>query len=229
MKSEPQEESIKAKEVYYMPQVPAEPPGTHHQRDSPSARAMLVDSSRVSGHTRPRTPPRDGGSVHSSSVKSELPSVKSEQWVRGGTLPGTSLGSGRSPSVKSEHPTVKSEPRSVKSEPKSDGMVGSYYGSRRGQLSGEVSIKSEPKSNSYGSLGGSESSSKRTGYSSGHTHSSASSRSLSSEHKSAHGYNYNEAGPNSRRDKDLERVGRTFEVKEKRPGYVAETKARRRI
>jgi hypothetical protein len=215
MKSEPREQSMRSEQVYYMPQVPAEPPGTHHQRDSPAERAMTVDSSRVSGHTRARTPPLDGGSVHSSSVKSELPSVKSEQWVRGGSLPGTSVGISRPPSVKteppsvkSEHPSIKSEPHSIKSGSKSDGMVGMVM---LAPLRGRASLKSEPSS---------EASSKRPGYYSGHTHISASSRVLSSEN--------NEAGPSSRRDKVLERVGRTFEVKEKRPGYVAETKARRR-
>jgi len=227
-----------------MPQVPAEPPGTHHQRDSPAERAMSVDSSQVSGHTRARTPPRDGGSIHSSSVKSELPSVKSEQWVRGGTLPGTSMGNNippsvksENPSVKNEHPSVKSEPQSgsygsrrgsvsIKSEPKSEGMVGSYYGSKRGALSGGVSLKSEPLFGSYGAPG---SSSKRQGYSSGHTHNSASSRVLSAEKEETIGYNYYEAEPSRRRDKDLERVGRTYEVKEKRRGYVADTRARRRV
>ena len=188
MKSEPQEESIKSEEAYYMPQVPAEPPGTHHQRDSPSARAMSVDSSQVSGHTKARTPPRDGGSIHSS-----LPSVKSEQWgsKRGGALPGSSVGKSsvaqlseqwaRGSTVASTRSNLSSTSKAstdlmnishgsihratVKSEQRSDGMKGSYYGSQRGPLSGGVSIKKESEHNSYGSNRmGSKTPSKRSGY-----------------------------------------------------------------
>ena len=92
--------------------VPAEPTGTHHHHDSPSARAMSEDSSRISMHSRARTPPRYGGTISSSSnsVKSEPPSVK------------------QSPSVKSEEPN----PRSISLPGSSVGSRTSYGGQSRG-------------------------------------------------------------------------------------------------
>ena len=182
MKSEPRSVSMKSEPVkwaaprsapppaprsmpeYYRDLVPAKPTGTHHQHDSPfsrverlSARAMSEDSSRISMHSSPRTPPRDGGSVHSSSIKSERPpSIKSE----------------RPPSIKSERPpSVKMEPRrislpgssvgassiatsasgailsrSIKSESETQGMVGSYSGSHRGSLGSRSSYNGGSKS-----------------------------------------------------------------------------------
>ena len=69
---------------------------------------MLEDSNRVSIHSIGRTPSRDNGSVHSSSIKSQLisikserpPSVKMEASVI--LLPGSSVGDITTASVKSE-------------------------------------------------------------------------------------------------------------------------------
>ena len=112
---------------FYRDPVPAEPSGTQHQHVSPSARSMFEDSSRVFMHSRPMTEPRDGGFVHSSSVKSEHPpsdkserlrSVKMEPNMT--PLPGSSVGGSTMASVKSEWVT--------------QGMVGSYYRSNRRSL-----------------------------------------------------------------------------------------------
>jgi hypothetical protein len=95
---------------HYSDPVPAEPTGTHHHHDSPSARAMSENSSRISMHSRARTPPRYGGTISFSSK-----SVKSE-----------SLRSERPPSVKSEPPpSLKSEANAL-----SMSLPGSSVGSR---------------------------------------------------------------------------------------------------
>ena len=193
---------------------------------------MSEDSSRVSMHSRARSSPRDGGSVHSSSVKSEPQSIKSDPW-----------------SIKSEPQSIKSEPRSIESEPMEGTLPGSSVGGRS-----TVSVKSEPVSqdlvDSYygshrglsgstrtaygGSLVGSNRSSRAlSGYTFGHTHSSTLSRIPSLEDIDAHTSSYHPRSeprrPTKRDDIWFLRAGRTLELAKKRPGYVAETQARRRV
>ena len=309
MKSEPRSVSMKSEPVnwtaprsapppaprsmpeYYRDPVPAEPTGTHHQHDSPSARAMSEDSSRISMHSRARTAPRYGGSISSSSVKSEPPSVKSERPPSVNpmviSLPGSSVGT-----------------RSIKSESETQGLVGSYSGSHRGSLgsrtsygqaltsasgakparnsgstsasggsigpalSGRTSYGQAPSARNSGSSVGSNQTPRRSGslstlqYAGGSSGGSSggsnggssggsssrrtsrsrssmsniismSSRVLSEEDRDALYYSYHppsaKGRPTSRDDIWPLRPGRTLEVPERRPGYVAETRARRRV
>jgi len=181
------------------------------------------------------------------SVKSERPpSVKSERPPSGNprtiSLPGTSVGSS-----------------SIKSESEAVGMVGSYYGSRRGSLGsrtsyggstsasvansggasgssrttygGGTSVGSNqtPRSTSASSAKSAQSRSNQSGSMSNVT-SLSSSRpvSVDADNVRSNSYRPFPVSERPRRDEVL-RAGRTFEVPEKKPGYVAETRARRRV
>ena len=108
---------------------------------------------------------------------------------------------------------------SAKSEPVPQGVVGNYYGSHNKGSSGGT------QTSHGGSLVGSNRSSQAfSGYTSGHTHSPVSSRTLSSEDTNAHTYTYHprqEPRRPTRRDGIWPfRAGRTLDVAENSPGYL---------
>jgi hypothetical protein len=182
-------------------------------------------------HSKAPTPPRYGGSIRSSSMKSETQSIKSE----------------RPPSVKSERPpSVKSEPRNISLPGSSVGSssVGSRtsYGSIGSAPSGRTSYggvssvgsnqtpRRQASTNAYLELARGRNGSSKSGSMSNVT-SFSSSRTVSvdAENLINNSYRPTPVAERPRRD-DVLRAGRTVEVPEKkRPGYAAGSRARRRV
>ncbi len=208
----------------------------------PSARTSYGGGSNHSdSRSRTRSDPRSERSQGASAVRGSgsLTTLQYGGSTRGSphmnALPGSSVGG------------------SIKSESVTQGMVGSYYGSNRGSLgsrsgsnrsggtsgvalpsartsyggeSNHSDSRSRTRSDPRSERAKSSSSSKLTGYTSGHTHNSWSSKSLSSEHGSAPGA---KGRPTGRDETWPLRAGSTLEVPEKRLGYAAGSRARRRV